>query len=86
MKTTETTPPIEPQSPVAIVSVQTWLRSIGRSETTFWRWRKAGMIAGTININGRLFMTQAAIDQFTRRAVAGEFKRTHPKPPTQLAA
>lgn len=49
-----------------------WCKSIGISATTGWRWRGEGKIK-TIEINGRNYVSQEAIDEFERRAKAGEF-------------
>jgi hypothetical protein len=34
----------------------------------------------TVNIAGRVYLTQAAISDFTRRAESGEFSKVHPTP------
>lgn len=49
-----------------------WLQEIGVARITGWRWRKRKFIE-TVNISGRLYVTQAAIDNFERRATSGEF-------------
>jgi hypothetical protein len=49
-----------------------WLADIGISRTTGWRWRKAGLIS-TVSITGRLYLLQEQIEEFARRAAAGEF-------------
>jgi predicted site-specific integrase-resolvase len=56
----------------AVVSLARWLEQVGVTYCTAWRWRKRGWLK-TINIAGRQYLTQAAIDEFNRRAVAGEF-------------
>jgi predicted site-specific integrase-resolvase len=63
----------------AIVSLQQWLADVGVTACTAWRWRKKGWLK-TINICGRQYLTQEAIDEFTRRASAGEFAQVHKVP------
>lgn len=54
------------------ISFSRWLKQIGASRTTGYRWRLAGIIH-PVNIAGRLYLHQDELDQFTRRAKAGEF-------------
>jgi hypothetical protein len=56
-----------------LVPFQAWLKGIGVSRTTGWRWRKAGFIH-TVCIMGRHYLLQKEIELFTRRAAAGEFE------------
>jgi hypothetical protein len=49
------------------------------TQCTAWRWRKKGWLK-TINIAGRQYLTQEAIDEFNRRAVAGDFAQIHKTP------
>ena len=58
-----------------------WLRSIGRSHTTGWRWCRAGWLH-PVNIAGRPYLTGNEIRQFQTRAASGEFS----KAPTGAAA
>lgn len=58
--------------PAAVLSLAKWLEQVGVTPCTAWRWRKRGWLK-TINIAGRQYLTQEAIDNFTRRATAGEF-------------
>jgi hypothetical protein len=63
----------------ALRSWDSWLKEIGRTHTTGWRWRKAGWIQ-PINICGRLYVSDEAIAAFVRRASAGEFAQEHKVP------
>jgi hypothetical protein len=45
-------------------------RRVGRSKTTFWRYRRQGWLP-TVNIFGRLYLTRAAIEEFEAAAKAG---------------
>jgi len=69
-------------APRAIVSLQQWLADTGVTACTAWRWRKKGWLK-TVNIAGRQYLTQEAIDEFTRRAAAGEFAQVHKVPARQ---
>ena len=66
----------------AIVSLQQWLANTGVTACTVWRWRKKGWLK-TVNIAGRQYLTKEAIDEFTRRAAAGEFAQVHKVPARQ---
>ena len=63
----------------AVISLSKWLTQIGVTPCTAWRWRKKGWLK-TINIAGRQYVTQDAIDEFKRRAAAGEFSQIHKVP------
>ena len=65
----------------AVISLAKWVEQVGVTPCTAWRWRRKGWLK-TINISGRQYLTQAAIDAFHRRAVAGEFAQA-PKVPTR---
>ncbi len=68
-----------PTPAALIVSVTQYLKELGKTKVTFWRWSKKGWIK-PINISGRLYLSRAAIQEFERRALAGEFSQ-EPKPP-----
>jgi hypothetical protein len=68
----------------AVVSLSRWLEQVGVTTCTAWRWRKKGWLK-TINIAGRQYLTQEAIDEFHRRASAGEFSQVN-KVPTRKEA
>jgi len=59
-------------STVKMISLNKFLEQIGVTPTTGWRWRKRGVLK-TINIYGRLYISEEAIADFLRRANAGEF-------------
>jgi hypothetical protein len=63
----------------AVISLSKWLTEVGITPITAWRWRKRGWLK-TVNIAGRQYLTQEAIDEFHRRAVAGEFAQDHKVP------
>jgi len=62
-----------------ITSLQNFCRSTDMSPITAWRLRKKGWLE-TININGRQYVTSEAVEEFKRRAVAGEFSKVHKTP------
>jgi hypothetical protein len=66
-------------SAVAVISLSKWLVQVGITPITAWRWRKRGWLK-TVNIAGRQYLTQEAIDEFQGRAVAGEFAKEHKIP------
>jgi predicted site-specific integrase-resolvase len=63
----------------AIISLQQWLADVGVTACTAWRWRKKGWLK-TVNICGRQYLTQEAIEEFKSRAAAGEFAQVHKVP------
>jgi predicted site-specific integrase-resolvase len=63
----------------AVVSLSKWLDQVGVTSCTAWRWRKRGWLK-TVNICGRQYLTQEAIQEFTDRAKRGEFAQVHKAP------
>ena len=63
----------------AIISLAQWLQQVGVTACTAWRWRKKGWLK-TVNIAGRQYLTQEAIDEFRQRAAAGDFAQVHKVP------
>jgi hypothetical protein len=51
-----------------------WLRTIGLSRATGYRYRRDGKIV-TVNIEGHLFVLSSEIERFWVRAAAGEFAK-----------
>lgn len=72
-------PVCSPQPTVSVISLTKWLEQVGVTPITAWRWRKKGWLQ-TINIAGRQYLTQEAINEFQRRAAAGEFAQLHKAP------
>lgn len=68
-----------PADTPAIMSLNLFLLQAGISAPTAWRWRKAGLLR-TVNIYGRQYLTREGIEEFTRRATAGEFAKEHKAP------
>jgi hypothetical protein len=64
---------------VAVISLSKWVERVGVAAVTAWRWRKKGWL-NTVNISGRQYITQEAIEEFHRRVVAGEFAQEHKTP------
>lgn len=63
----------------AVISLSRWLAQVGITPVTGWRWRKKGWLK-TVNIAGRQYLTQEAIEEFNRRATAGDFAQVHRVP------
>jgi hypothetical protein len=68
----------------AVVSLDSWREQVGVTACTVWRWRKKGWLK-TVNICGRLYLTQEAINEFYERAQLGEFSQIHKAPVRNLA-
>jgi predicted site-specific integrase-resolvase len=73
-----------PNAGPAVVSLSRWLEQVGVTPCTAWRWRKKSWLK-TTNIAGRQYLTQEAIEEFHRRASAGEFSQVN-KVPSRKAA
>lgn len=56
----------------SMIALKTWGDQIPVSDVTLWRWRKKGWL-NPVNICGKLYLTRADIEEFQRRAIAGEF-------------
>ena len=68
----------------AVISLSKWMENVGITPCTAWRWRKKGWLK-TINIAGRQYLTQEAIDEFHQRAISGEFAQVHKVPHSKAA-
>jgi hypothetical protein len=55
-----------------LISLNKFLEQMGVTSTTAWRWRKRGSLK-TVNIYGRLYVSDESLLEFHRRATAGEF-------------
>jgi hypothetical protein len=58
----------------SLISVSSWRRQLGISDTTAWRWTKAGLIH-PVNIAGRPYLLADDIAAFEQRAVSGELAK-----------
>jgi len=61
------------------VALDVFIAQMGITPATAWRWRKAGELE-TCNIHGRVYVLPHAVQEFNRRAAAGEFARHHVTP------
>ena len=74
------------QSPPSnLISVDRWLKDLGKTRVTGYRWRRDGLVS-TINIYGRHYITRDEIARFEARAMAGEFTKAHAKPTREKAS
>ena len=64
-----------------LLSFDHWLKEIGKTPATGWRWRQRGWIK-TVNIAGRVYVHREEIATFEARAAAGDFSQT-PKSPSR---
>ena len=71
------TPPIQP--------LNAFCRGVGISTITAWRFRKRGWLR-TENIAGRQYITAEAVEEFLRRAKAGDFATEHKTPVRVITA
>ena len=62
-----------------LVSLNSWLSSLGVQPITAWRWRRKGWLP-TVNISGRVYVSRETIADFERRAAAGAFAQDHKAP------
>ena len=58
-----------------LVSFDQWTRSLNRTRATGHRWRKQFPWLATTNVFGKLYILRKTIEEFERRALAGEFQR-----------
>jgi len=68
--------------PTHLIPFREFLESMGRSESTGWRWRRDGMLR-VLNIAGKNYITLDEIERFERRAENGEFVKSC-KPPHRV--
>jgi hypothetical protein len=57
-----------------LIPFDRWLRDIGKSRATGWRWRCNGVVS-TCNVFGRRYITREEIARFERAALDGELAR-----------
>jgi len=69
----------EAKSNSGLRAFSAWLTDVGISESTGARWRRDGVVK-TVNITGRVYISEAEIKRFTDRAEAGEFAKRHYSP------
>lgn len=62
-----------------LVALNTWLTQVGVTPVTAWRWRRNGWLK-TVNIQGRVYLSDEALAEFKRRAEAGDFAKVHKSP------
>jgi hypothetical protein len=61
------------------VALNRFCEQIGIADVTAWRWRKQGWLK-TANIAGRQYVMPEDMEEFKRRASAGEFAKEHKTP------
>lgn len=64
---------------IGMRSFSSWLREMGVTPVTGWRMRRKNWVR-TINIAGRQYITEQEMQNFQRRAEAGEFSKKNPIP------
>lgn len=61
-------------TPGSLVALDAYRKSIGRSKTSLWRYRRRGWLP-TINILGRLYVKRSDISAFEAAAARGSLAR-----------
>jgi predicted site-specific integrase-resolvase len=59
-------------STAALRVFEKWRQDVGVSRTTGWRWRRRRWIE-TLNISGKVYVTEHEVRRFTERVEAGDF-------------
>lgn len=62
-----------------------FLEDLDKSAVTGWRWRQDGFIT-TVNVAGKVYITEDEIRRFEARAIAGEFSKKSNAPRREEAA
>ncbi len=75
-ETSDAAVPLSAQPPMSLAK---FVAQTGLSPVTCWRYRNHGWLK-TIVIAGRHYVTREAIEEFNRRAAAGEFAGTLKNP------
>jgi len=57
-------------TPGSLVALDAYRKSIGRSKTSIWRYRRRGWLP-TVNILGRLYLRRSDISKFETAAASG---------------
>jgi hypothetical protein len=69
-----------------LVSFDVWIQTLNRTRATGHRWRRQLPWLKTVNIFGKLYIRRATIEEFERRASAGEFQRDFRPNPNPMVA
>lgn len=56
------------------IALRNWVRQIGISPVTAWRWQRAGWL-DVFNVGGRSYLTKESRERFQARAASGEFAK-----------
>ena len=70
--------------PSGIIALDKWIKDVGISRMTAYRWRERGILK-THNLYGRQYITSAHVAELQRRLQAGEFHKTVNIEPARLA-
>ncbi|MGD0815012.1 MAG: hypothetical protein ABSA83_15515 [Verrucomicrobiota bacterium] len=61
-------------APPGIVALSKWIKDVGISRMTAYRWRKDKILV-THNLYGKQYLTRAAAAELQQRLIAGEFRK-----------
>ena len=72
MKTNRNSDPERTEAGAPFIAAHLFIKAVGISHTTFWRWCKAGRF-NPVNINGRKYLDQAEVARFWAEAKGGKY-------------
>jgi len=72
MKTDRQSEPGRAEGEAPFIAAHLFIKAVGISHTTFWRWCKAGRFH-PVNINGRKYLDQAEVARFWAEAKQGKY-------------
>ncbi len=60
-----------------LVPWDSWLQEIGRTRSTGYKWRAAGIVS-VVNVFGKLYIDRAEISRWEQQAKSGKFAKAQP--------
>jgi len=72
MKTNRNSDPERTEAGAPFIAAHLFIKAVGISHTTLWRWCKAGRF-NPVNINGRKYLDQAEVARFWDEAKGGKY-------------
>ena len=72
MKTDRQSEPGRAEGEAPFIAAHLFIKAVGISHTTFWRWCKAGRFH-PVNISGRKYLDQAEVTRFWAEAKEGKY-------------
>ncbi len=72
METNQNPKPRRTEAEAPFIAAHLFVKAVGISHATFWRWCKAGRF-NPVNINGRKYLDQAEVARFWDEAKGGKY-------------